>query len=95
MTATPTPSLEEGTIIDGKWEILSHIATGGKGEVYLARQTNLDRKVAFKTISRAFLESLEATRTRSERNWIASGAKSRSWPSCGTPTCSRYTTTAR
>lgn len=59
MTATPTPSLEEGTIIDGKWEILSHIATGGKGEVYLARQTNLDRKVAFKTISRAFLESLE------------------------------------
>ncbi|UJX40081.1 protein kinase [Desulfovibrio sp. JY] len=53
------PLLEEHTVINGKWEILGHIATGGKGEVYLANQVNLDRKVALKIMSRAFLESLE------------------------------------
>ncbi len=59
MTTDSTPSLDEGALIEGKWEILSHIATGGKGEVYLARQINLDRKVAVKIISSAFLNSLE------------------------------------
>ncbi|KHK00355.1 bifunctional serine/threonine-protein kinase/formylglycine-generating enzyme family protein [Desulfovibrio sp. TomC] len=49
---------EEGTIINGKWTILDHIATGGKGEVYLAKQRDLDRRVALKIISRAFLKSL-------------------------------------
>lgn len=53
------PMLQEGTVIQGKWEILGHIANGGKGEVYLARQLNLDRKVALKIMSREFLASLE------------------------------------
>ncbi len=30
------PLFEEGTVINDKWTILDHIATGGKGEVYLA-----------------------------------------------------------
>ena len=51
--------LEEGTVINGKWEILSFIAKGGKGEVYLARQLSLNRKVALKIMSMDFLKSLE------------------------------------
>lgn len=52
------PLLKEKTVINGRWEILGHIATGGKGEVYLANQVNLDRKVALKIMSKAFLETL-------------------------------------
>ncbi len=43
--------LENGMILDSKWKILRHIATGEKGELYLARQINLDRQVVVKTIS--------------------------------------------
>lgn len=56
---TPKGVLEEGLLINEKWEIVSHIATGGKGEIYLANQRGLDRKVALKIISKAYLESLE------------------------------------
>ncbi len=55
----PTYLLEAGIIINEKWEIQSPIAKGGKGEVYLARQLNLDRLVALKIISREFINSLE------------------------------------
>ncbi|MCF8106684.1 MAG: protein kinase [Desulfohalobiaceae bacterium] len=51
--------LEEGQVVAGKWEILRFIARGGKGEVYQARQLNLDRYVAVKVMSREFLQSLE------------------------------------
>lgn len=51
--------LEEGLLINNKWKIISHIATGGKGEVYLASQVGLERRVALKIISKAYLESLE------------------------------------
>lgn len=54
-----TPLLEEKSVINGKWEILGHIATGGKGEVYLANQVNLERKVALKIMSKTFVESLD------------------------------------
>jgi serine/threonine-protein kinase len=59
MTESSQPLLEEGTVINGKWVIIDHIATGGKGEVYLARQMHLERKVALKVMSQAFIESLE------------------------------------
>jgi serine/threonine protein kinase len=49
------PLLDNQTILNGKWEILEHLATGGKGEVYRARQTNLDREVVVKTISTEYL----------------------------------------
>lgn len=54
-----TPCLENGTVLNGKWEIIEHIATGGKGEVYRAHQTTLDRDVVVKTISREYLADLE------------------------------------
>jgi len=55
----PTYLLEEGMIVNDKWEILNFIAKGGKGEVYLARQLNLDRQVALKIMSQEFIKSLE------------------------------------
>lgn len=53
------PLLENGIVLNGKWEILEHIATGGKGEVYRARQTNLDRVVVVKTVSIHYLAEFE------------------------------------
>lgn len=52
------PFLSNGTVLNGKWEIVEHIATGGKGEVYRARQVSLERDVVLKTISREFLNEL-------------------------------------
>ena len=49
------PLLENGTVLNGKWEILEHIATGGKGEVYRARQAKLEREVVVKTVSIEYL----------------------------------------
>src|SRR6266849_9686473 len=34
----------------GRYEIRSHLAAGGMGEVYLAQDTKLDRKVALKIL---------------------------------------------
>lgn len=58
-SCSTTPCLENGTILSGKWEIIEHIATGGKGEVYRARQTTLARDVVVKIISREYLADLE------------------------------------
>jgi eukaryotic-like serine/threonine-protein kinase len=52
---TKTPLLGAGIVLNGKWEILEHIATGGKGEVYCARQNNLDREVVVKIVSTEYL----------------------------------------
>lgn len=53
------PLLDDGIILNGKWEILEHLATGGKGEVYRARQTNLDREVVVKTVSIQYLAEFD------------------------------------
>jgi serine/threonine-protein kinase len=50
-----TPLLEPGITLNGKWEILEHLATGGKGDVYRAHQISLERDVVVKTISLEFL----------------------------------------
>ncbi|HJX32385.1 MAG TPA: bifunctional serine/threonine-protein kinase/formylglycine-generating enzyme family protein [Thermodesulfobacteriota bacterium] len=53
------PLLEKGIILNGKWKIIDHIHTGGKGEVYRARQINLEREVAVKIISENLLSSFD------------------------------------
>ncbi len=55
---TKTPLMVNGTILNSKWEILEHLATGGKGEVYRAHQTNLDREVVVKIVSTEYLAEL-------------------------------------
>lgn len=52
---TKKPLFQDGLVLNGKWEILQHLATGGKGEVYRARQTNLNREVVVKTVSVEYL----------------------------------------
>ncbi len=58
-SSNPAYLLKEGMTIKDKWEIQQFIAKGGKGEVYLARQRNLDRQVALKIMSQEFIKSLE------------------------------------
>src|SRR5436189_4407333 len=55
-------SLEPGTKL-GRYEIRSKIGEGGMGEVYLAQDTKLDRKVALKILP----AELASNRERMER----------------------------
>ncbi len=51
--------LAPGQVLNHRWEVLEHIATGGKGEVYRARQPRLEREVAIKVVSRELLEAYQ------------------------------------
>lgn len=57
--ANPKELLPKGFVLNDKWEILRHIATGVKGDVYLARQQNLQRQVAVKIISPDFVKTFD------------------------------------
>ena len=56
-----TKKLEEGTRF-GHYEIIKQIGAGGMGEVYLARDTKLDRKVALKFLPGAIAQDRERLR---------------------------------
>jgi len=43
----------------GRFEIIKNLATGGMGEVYLAKDTRLDRKVAIKFLRKEFNEAID------------------------------------
>jgi eukaryotic-like serine/threonine-protein kinase len=52
MTPQPAPPVmfEPGTIVDGRYRIVSLIGVGGVGRVYLARHLELDSEVAIKVL---------------------------------------------
>ncbi|HTK36966.1 MAG TPA: protein kinase [Pyrinomonadaceae bacterium] len=50
--------VEQGEEI-GRFEIIKNLATGGMGEVYLAKDTRLDRKVAIKFLRKEFSEAID------------------------------------
>jgi beta-lactam-binding protein with PASTA domain len=51
--------VDAGTVIDGRYEVLSRIGTGGMADVYLARDQLLGRQVAVKLLHHRFAEDQE------------------------------------
>jgi serine/threonine-protein kinase len=51
--------VEAGTVIDGRYRVLSRIGSGGMADVYLAEDELLTRQVAVKVLQRRFVEDQE------------------------------------
>jgi beta-lactam-binding protein with PASTA domain len=65
--------ISAGTVIDGRYEVLSRIGTGGMADVYLARDQLLGRQVAVKLLHHRFAEDQEfVERFRREASSAAS-----------------------
>ena len=50
------PDVADGTVVDGRYKVLSRLGAGGMAEVYLAEDGQLGRKVALKLLHRRFAE---------------------------------------
>ena len=59
--ASPPEKLAAGSTI-GHYQIIAPVGEGGMGEVYLARDQNLDRKVALKLLPRDFTNDIGRVR---------------------------------
>lgn len=59
MTTSCKITFEVGYVLNKKWVILGFIGKGGMGEVYRAHQSNLNRDVAIKVVSREWLDSID------------------------------------
>jgi len=67
MNSQPTTgSLSIGMVLSGRYEILEALDRGGMGEVYLANQLGIDRRVVIKAVSAGRFDE-EATQLRFRR----------------------------
>ncbi|HEX8959032.1 MAG TPA: protein kinase, partial [Solirubrobacterales bacterium] len=53
------PDVREGTVIDGRYELMGQIGAGGMADVWLARDPHLQRLVALKILHRRFAQDRE------------------------------------
>ncbi|HXV06026.1 MAG TPA: PASTA domain-containing protein [Solirubrobacterales bacterium] len=53
------PEVREGTVIDGRYELLGRIGSGGMADVWLARDPHLQRLVALKVLHQRFAQDRE------------------------------------
>ena len=51
--------LDAGTVVDGRYSILSRLGSGGMADVYCAQDLQLGRKVALKLLYRRFAEDAQ------------------------------------
>ena len=62
----PPMTIAAGTLL-GRYEVRSQIGAGGMGEVYLAQDTDLDRKVALKLLPAEFTQQDHMWKQQSRR----------------------------
>ncbi len=51
--------VNEGSVVDGRYQVLRRIGTGGMADVWLAEDTHLQRRVALKVLHRRFAQDRE------------------------------------
>ncbi len=61
-----TPSVQPSSFANGRYEVKGFLGEGGKKKVYLARDTTLDREVAFALIKTEGLDDTSRTRIHRE-----------------------------
>ncbi len=59
---SPPPRFAERTLLNGRYEIVRLLGRGGMGEVYLARDTRINRRVAIKVLHSDLVSSKESLR---------------------------------
>lgn len=68
----PAPSITSGTILDGKYEVLSFLGSGGMGSIFKARHIELGNLAAIKVMHGRFAANPESVRRfQNEARFIA------------------------